>query len=31
VLVYDETGEYLALFTVIDALNTLIEIVSGEA
>jgi acetoin utilization protein AcuB len=31
VLVYEESGEYLGIFTVTDALNALIEIVRGEA
>ncbi|HEX5954088.1 MAG TPA: CBS domain-containing protein, partial [Rhodanobacteraceae bacterium] len=30
VLVYEESGEYLGIFTVTDALNALIEIVRGE-
>jgi acetoin utilization protein AcuB len=30
VLVYEEGGEYLGIFTVTDALNALIEIVRGE-
>ena len=31
VLVYEEGGEYLGIFTVTDALNALIEILRGEA
>jgi acetoin utilization protein AcuB len=31
VLVYEESGEYLGIFTVTDALNALIEILRGEA
>lgn len=31
VLVYEESGEYLGIFTVTDALNALIEVVRGEA
>lgn len=30
VLVYEESGDYLGIFTVTDALNALIEIVRGE-
>jgi|SRR5690348_10243579 len=30
VLVYEESGEYLGIFTVTDALNALIEVVRGE-
>jgi acetoin utilization protein AcuB len=31
VLVYEEGGEYLGIFTVTDALNALIEVARGEA